>query len=417
MLLKFFGGAQEVGRSSIMIKDGKTLMLDYGIKLNSKTEYPIGLPHIDAVVLSHAHLDHSGFLPAIYNEMLVPTFGTPPTLKLSTLLLEDSLNITKKEHQQPRFHKRQIKSFVNRYVNLDYHSNISVGDFNIQLFDAGHICGSAITLLERKNSQNNKRIVYTGDYKLEQQYLHDGSEIVESDVLIMESTYATKEHPDREKLIQDFVGGVREVLDNGGTALVPAFAVGRAQESLAILYRNKLTTSTFVDGMARTATSIVLKYPDFIQHGDVLAKAVEETMSIDNHKDRRDAMVEPSVILTTAGMLNGGPVLNYITKLNRKSRIFLTGFQVEGSNGRMLLEKGAIMLSNKSVKIDTETSYYDFSAHAGKNDLHEYAKRSSPSTIVCVHGSEENTKALAEDLKREGFQAYAPKVGDTIKLD
>ncbi|MGI0134527.1 MAG: MBL fold metallo-hydrolase, partial [Candidatus Micrarchaeaceae archaeon] len=353
MILKFFGSAQEVGRSSIMLKDEKSLMMDYGVKLNHKTEYPVGMPKVDAVVLSHAHMDHSGDVPALYNEMLIPTFGTIPTLKLSQLLLEDSMKLWKKQHQQPRFHKRQLGSFINRFVSLGYHSPTRFNNMSIEFYDAAHISGSAVTLIERKNATENKRIVYTGDYKIQPQALHKGAEIVESDVLITESTYATRQHPDREQLVKSFIAKVKETLDNGGTALVPVFAVGRSQEVLAILHRHGLAGRTYIDGMARAATSIVLKYPEFILHHSALAAAAKEAVTISDQSDRLEAMNEPSIILTTAGMLNGGPVLNYITRLKKNSHILLTGYQLEGTNGRTLLEKGEVFIDGETVKIDT----------------------------------------------------------------
>ncbi len=416
MQFKFLGGAQEVGRSAILLRDEHTLMLDYGIKLNHKIEYPIAMPNIDAFILSHAHLDHSGHAPALYNEMLVPAFGTEPTLRFSELLLKDSLNIAKKEHMNPKFHKRQISSFMHRYTSMEYHSRATIGNFEIELFDAGHICGSAITLIERKNAKDNKRVVYTGDYKLVPQYLHRGAEVVKSDVLITESTYATREHPERAALAKRFVEKVRETLDNNGTVLLPVFAVGRSQEVLMLLYKNNLTQYTYLDGMARTATGMALKYKDFISDSGTLERAFEDSMVIKGREDRSAALNAPSIILTTAGMLTGGPVLDYITRLRNNSSILLTGYQVEGSNGRMLMEKGSLMIDNEMTKVSAKVSYYDMSAHAGMQELHDYVKGSGPSKVICVHGDSENAKAMAESLRLEGYDAYAPKISDTIKI-
>ncbi len=415
MRLKFFGGAQEVGRSAILLKDESSIMLDYGIKINHKIEYPVGMPNVDALVLSHAHLDHSGFTPALYNEMLIPAFGTEPTLALSELLLRDSLNIAKKEHMQQRFHKRQISSFVHRYTSLDYHSRAAIKEFEIELFDAGHICGSAIALLERKEGKN-KRIVYTGDFKLEPQELHKGAEIVKGDVLIIESTYAKREHPERSALVKEFIGRIKETLDNNGTVLLPVFAVGRSQEILSLLYKNGLTQYAYLDGMARTATSLALKYSNFINNADILAKAVDDTMVINGIGERNEALNAPSIIVTTAGMLTGGPALDYITSLRRNSSILLTGYQVENSNGRMLLERGGVVINGKQVKISAPASYYDMSAHAGMHELYEYVKRSNPDKVICVHGDRDNSIALAEGLKLEGYDACAPEIGDTIDI-
>ncbi len=417
MQLRFLGGAQEVGRSAIMLKDDRTLMLDYGVKIDHKTEYPIGMPKMDAMIISHAHLDHSGFTAAVYNEMNIPTFGTLPTLQLSTLLLEDSIKIARKEHTKAYFHKHQVRNLNSKFIALDYHKTASLGNFDIELYDAGHISGSAITRVEKAHGNGNRRVVYTGDFKVAEQTLHKGAEIVDSDVLIMESTYAAREHPDRKKTIAGMVERIKETLDNGGNALLPVFAVGRSQEVLSILYQNGLAPSTYIDGMARAATSIVINHPKFISNKDVLANAIRETTWIEERASRKEALNGPSIIVTTAGMLNGGPVLDYITKLNKNSHIFLTGYQVEGTNGRTLMDNGYIMMDEERRKINTPVSFHDLSAHADRKDLHEYVKKSSPNMVVCLHGSPENAKLLASDLKDEGFKTFAPKVGDTIDID
>ncbi len=417
MQFKFFGGAQEVGRSSIMVEDERRVMLDYGMKVEDKNhEFPIGLPNIDAMVLSHAHLDHSGDSPSIYNKLAIPIFGTEATKKTTMLLLEDTLKIAKNQHAEINFHRRQYKDFIRHYQSMEYREVEHFGKFDISLYDAGHISGSAITLMENPQSKDYKRIVYTGDYKLESQLLHKGAEIVKSDVLITESTYANRDHTDRGELSKAFINDVKAVLDNKGTALVPVFAVGRSQEILALLHKNGLAESTYVDGMARAATKIALEFPECIGNYDLLADAVNKANFISDTDMREEAMGQPSIILTTAGMLSGGPVLDYITRLNKDSKIFLTGYQVEGTNGRMLLDSGKIKVYNSFKPVKTPVSIYDFSAHCGKSDLYRYIRESAPNVVICVHGSAENTTGFASELKAEGFDAYAPKVGDTIKL-
>jgi putative mRNA 3-end processing factor len=416
MQLKFYGGAQEVGRSAIFLKDDRSLLFDYGIKIDREIEYPTSIPNADALILSHAHLDHSGFTPGIYNELYVPTFGTQPTLRLSNLLLDDSVNIAKKQHLKPRFHRKQLNEFVNRYISLDYHSVAHFGNFDIEFFDAGHIAGSAISLVERARGKDFKSVVYTGDFKLEPQLLHRGAEIVKSDLLIIESTYATREHPDRKAMEEKFVARVREVIDNKGTALVPAFAVGRSQELLLMLHKHGLSQYTYIDGMAKDATSIVLNHSGFIKNADLLTKASREATWIGDRSERGEPLNGGAVVLTTSGMLNGGPVVDYLTKLNKSSHIFLTGFQQEGTNGRMLLDTGTVILDGHKRKIDTPVTFHDFSAHAGRKDLFEYVKGSGPKAVVCVHGDKNNAKAMAEELKEQGYDAYAPKIGDSIKF-
>ncbi len=417
MQLRFFGGVQEVGRSSILLKDGRSIMMDFGLKIEEKNPYPIAMPNVDALIVSHAHLDHCGAAPALYRYEHMPTFGTKPTLDLSMLLLQDALNVSRKNHVSMKYSKRQVETYKNRFTQLQYNDDpYHFGNFDISLYDAGHICGSAVTLVDRANGKDNKRVVYTGDFKLQPQMLHNGAEIVKSDVLVIESTYESIEHPNRNELMKRFVGEIQEVLDNGGTALVPAFAVGRSQELLSILYKSNLGGSVYIDGMCREATRIVTRNDKFINNGELLSKAIHEATWIDHMRDRNSAVEGPSIILTTAGMLNGGPVLSYITKLNSNSRIFITGYQVQGTNGRSLMEHGYIKLDKKKVKITTPFSVYDFSAHAGNSDLFRYVRESSPNTVICVHGDQSRTKHFAEELKGEGFDAFAPKIGETITL-
>ena len=247
--------------------------------------------------------------------------------------------------------------------------------------------------------------------------LHKGAEIVKSDVLIIESTYALREHPDREAMTKQFVDDVAEVIEQGGIALIPVFAVGRAQEMLAILEKNGLIDTTFLDGMAKEASEIVLRNSDFIRNSKLLSDAMNGSTWIEEKYQRRKALKGGNIILTTSGMLTGGPVLDYITKLNGRSKVFLTGYQVEGTNGRKLMDGERLDIDNRRVDIKTPVVFYDFSAHAGKTDLYEYIRRSGPESVVCVHGSPESASSLANAMKEEGFDAYAPKVGDRITLD
>ncbi|MGC8699538.1 MAG: MBL fold metallo-hydrolase [Candidatus Micrarchaeia archaeon] len=415
MEIQFLGGASEVGRSAIFIKDDKRILLDYGIKINEKTEFPMQAAGVDIAVLSHAHLDHSGFIPSLFFANYPVTITTEPTAQLSELLIKDSMKINRKQHMKQSYFNKQLEIFMNRYLKYEYGVPIENNGYYISLYDAGHITGSAVTLIEK--IKNDKRIVYTGDFKIDPQILQGSADIVESNVLIIESTYANREHPNRSELIKKFVEGIKEVLDNNGTALVPSFAVGRAQEILAILYMNKLIDYTYIDGMAKAASEIVINYPEFTRNKDILMGALKNVNWIGMHADRSEPLRKPSIIVTTAGMLNGGPALNYITRLNENSKIFLTGYQVEGTNGRRMMEGKPIKINARKFKVNTPWEFFDFSAHAGKSDLFEYVRRSNPEKVICVHGDAENTKLFADTLKMEGFEAYAPKVGEKIKID
>lgn len=415
MRIRFLGGAGEVGRSAFVIEDEKNILLDCGVKVESATEYPLEIGKVDACVLSHAHLDHSGFLPSIYRNASPPTFATQPTMELVELLIEDALKIAKRKHDKPAYSRADFREMMSRYVPCEYGYANEFEDYIITMRDAGHICGSAVSSIE--NIRSGRILGYTGDFKLEEQTLQKGADPVKCDILIMESTYGGGEHTGRDKLISSFIEDIKDVIDNGGTALVPVFAVGRSQEILAILEEHGLAERTYLDGMARAATEIALAHKRFLKNGKLLADGVNKVSVVDMQHVRRNAVKGGKIILTTSGMLTGGPVLNYITQLSRNSKVFLTGFQVEGTNGHKLLEGKPLIIDGNKFTVRNEIGFYDFSAHAGKKDLHDYAKLCSPEEIVLVHGSVENISAAAESLRLEGFKVHTPKVGDTIDFE
>lgn len=415
MDIQILGAGQEVGRSGILLKGNKNILLDYGIKVEAKVEYPLPAQNVDAYVLSHAHLDHSGFSPALYHYGMPAAFGTQPTKDLAELLIDDAIELNKKKHSHPKFKKTELRSFLNSFTPYAYKERVDFDQYAISLHDAGHITGSAITRIE--NQRNGRRIVYTGDFKLSPQMLHDGAEIVESDILIIESTYAIKEHPNRENLIKLFVDNIRKIIENNGVALIPVFAVGRSQEVLAILEKHKLTNYTYLDGMARSATRITLEHPEFIDNAHLLESAMTKVTTLKKPQEREEALGGGGIVVTTAGMLSGGPALNYITKLNDRSMIFLTGYQAENTNGRRLLENKPLIIDEQRVFIKTPFSFYDLSAHAGQEDLYNYVKRSDPETVICVHGDDESTVAFKDWLQIEGFDAHAPRNGERVRVN
>ena len=412
--IHFLGGAGEVGRAAFLVEDRKRILLDCGVKIEEHTEYPMSIGRVDACILSHAHLDHSGFLPSIYGMNSPVTFTTQPSMELAELLIEDSMKIAKRRHEKPAFTRSQLKELLSKYVPCEYGSVNEFEGYYVHMNNAGHIPGSAVGSIERIS--DGMKLAYTGDFKMDAQLLQDGAEPVKCDILVMESTYGAKEHPDRKALVDRFIEDIRSVIDNGGTALVPVFAVGRSQEILAVLEEHGLSERTYFDGMAKAATEIALIHKRFVRNGKLLADGIRKSMWVDLPSNRRNAVRGGNIILTTSGMLTGGPVLNYITKLNNRSKIFLTGYQVEGTNGRRLMDGRPIIIDGNKFAVKNEVGFYDFSAHAGMSELHRYAKACSPNEIVLVHGSLENSSALSESLALEGFRVHAPKVGDVIEF-
>jgi putative mRNA 3-end processing factor len=261
--------------------------------------------------------------------------------------------------------------------------------------------------------------LYTGDVKFEDTRLLKAADTSypETDVLIVESTYFGVKHPERRRLERDFIESITETLERGGHAIIPAFAVARTQEVLMIL--EKYGVVPYVDGMGREVGKILEKYPSYVRSAKKLRRAIERAIPIEKGK-REDVLREPAAIVTTAGMLNGGPALFYISQLynDEKSKIVLTGYQVEGTNGEIALNRGVINLGMKSVELKMGIEQYDFSAHADDEQLKEVVKRvadKGAEVAFTVHG--ENTEGFAEWIKEEiGIEAYAPKNGEVYVI-
>ncbi len=404
--IKFLGGCREVGRSAVMV-DG--IVLDYGVKPSDPPEFPLDGVSPKAVVISHGHLDHVGVAPNLmyYNP---DVFLTPPSHDLSTILLKDSMNIM----QPPPFTKRELRQFESNVKEVEYEDPVQIADVEIELFNAGHIPGSASIHL-----RSDVNILYSGDIKLEETRLLEGADLhyPETDILIVESTYFGTKHPDRKELERRFVESVIDTIDMGGHAIIPAFAVGRTQEVLMILERYGITP--YVDGLGKEVTKIIQKYPDYIKSPKSLKRAIKNAIPVEWRKRER-VLEEPCAVVTTAGMLNGGPALFYISKLynDDKSKIILTGYQVDGTNGDLALKHGMLNLGTRTVKLRMGVEQYDFSAHADDRQLKEYVMKvvdRGADVVFTIHGEE--TEAFAEWIREElGVDAYAPKNGDIFVI-
>ncbi len=417
--LTALGASNEVGRSSFLLDVGEKILLDRGIKLGSdEIEYPLPVKtNLDAIVISHAHLDHSGAVPELFSQSNSFVYMTLPTLELSQILWADSLKIARIEGVTPHFSAADIGSTERSTFTLPYRKKVNLSEStSIELFDAGHILGSSMIKVESEK----KDVVYSGDFKIEDTRMFKGADkkIGKTDVLIIESTYGDRNHGNRKELEKSFVDEVKETLNKGGHAIVPAFAVGRSQELIDILYENKVTADIFYDGMGQRVARTTLEFPEHLKNPKMLGKALHSANWI--KKGRRNPVLKkPCVIVTSAGMLQGGPVMWYLKKLYKdpKSKIFLTGYQVEGTNGRTLMEKGIVDLDGEIVKVRNQVKQFDFSAHASQDELIELAKLTNPEKIICVHGDEKVIKVFQKRLKNEGFNSVAPKLGQEIKLD
>lgn len=413
MEISFLGAAEEVGRSSILFKTDVDIMMDCGLKIHNKKDphlYPLPPPEpVDAMVISHPHLDHIGYLPSVFDHCAPEVIATPPTRAMGELLLLDSAKIIISEYGTLPYQRSSHTRAMNAFKPLPFHQPARVGETSLTLYDAGHIPGSATTLLEYRD----KRMLYTGDFKLSETRMHHPAEIVKDvDVLVTESTYSYRDHPDRKDLEVQLVERAHEVLDNGGNLLLPAFAVGRTQELIAVLKSNDPGLPIWVDGMGVDASRIAAGFSSYIKDAKKFRQQLESCRIVKDSRERKRVLDEPAVIISTAGMLQGGPALGYLLSLSDKSEVVFTGYCVEGTNGYNLLQNGYVEVDGQPVRPSVPIRYLDFSAHAGRSELFKFVEQTGPGKVFCVHG--EHCHEFAEELKLEGFDAYAPKLGEKV---
>jgi putative mRNA 3-end processing factor len=419
--LSFLGGTREVGRSATLVDTGtEKILLDYGIKINVKpTQYPKPVKmKLDAVLISHSHLDHSGAIPILFHQgQGCPIYAPRITRSLTRMLLLDSYKISMYEGEGERYSKDDINTATRNFNPIKYRKPLKIGKTVVTAFDAGHIPGSVIFLLETQN----KRIMYTGDFNLSDTRLIKGADldIPQVDYLITESTYSNREHPNRQKEERKMIDAINGTLANDGIALVSCFAIARTQEVLLILDEYELKGRIYMDGMAKKATRIINEHPDIQREYNQVKRAMQRlgVKTITNSSIRKKILKEPCAIVTTSGMLTGGPIAYYIEKLwDRKDcSLILTGFQVPRTEGAVLLKTGHYIHEDMELPIKMNTRKFDFSSHASHTELLRFAKYVNPGKIFCVHG--DNTERYAEQLKEEGFDALAPKIGENFSFN
>jgi putative mRNA 3-end processing factor len=414
----FLGGAREVGRLGISVKSAKTqVIVDYGVMLDNEPGFPMHVPPKDvgALILTHSHLDHSGALPIFYINDKIPLYTNKLNLELSQLLIQDFIHLS--SYYLP-FEYLELKSMAKSNRHLEFGQQEQVGDMKIALVNAGHTPGSASVLIEA----DGKRFLYTGDFNTEESKLLSGASMDygDLDAVVIESTYADSDHTERVELERQFVEACNAVVEVGGTVLVPAFGVGRAQEMACVLAANHFEYPIVLDGMAREASRVIMNYKEFLRDPRLFMNAMHSCDWVEGWRDRRKALKTPGVIISTAGMLKGGPAAFYLSKLGKKAinAVYLVSYQIPGTPGRELMEKGVCTIDGRVRKIKAAYRHFDFSSHCGASRLKEaLTKLGGKPKVFVVHGAEGNCELFADWAKNElGLDAVAPRTGDTYQI-
>lgn len=409
--IELLGSGKEVGRSAVLVSGKKRFVMDYGVKIQPEPpQYPM-YEKVDAAIVSHAHLDHVGAVPVLVKKGKVPIYMNDITLELGTMLIKDSIKISKKERFNIPFTKNDLKRMIKSTKIIKYSEKFSIGEFSCSLWQSGHIPGSSSVLID-----SGKKIFYTADIQTRPSRLLEPCKLPGSvDVLILESTYGMKMQADRKKEEKRLVEAVEETIQNNGIALMPVFAVGRAQEVMLILkdYADKIA----IDGMAKMASEIVGAYGSYIKNPREFRELLKNVKFVRTDSERAAALKKYPIIISSAGMLGGGPIIHYLREIQKhvESKVLFTGFLVEDSPGRNLIETKIFDNAEERFDVHADLQQIELSAHADREGLLDVIRRTNPKTVICVHGDRCNefAKSIEEEFK---IQAFAPKNGETVRV-
>jgi putative mRNA 3-end processing factor len=419
--VKVLGAANEVGRSGFLVNcNGTKLLLDYGVmfgRRGSPPKYPLHVKpkDLDAIIITHAHLDHSGNVPSLFVSGNTDVYATPPTFDLSKLLINDMLKIEKNAHP---FDLPELNNMMKNAKEIGFKQKVTKGNATFEFRESGHVIGGSTVLVESEG----KRLFYTGDIKTNgSRMLREmDMDVGEIDMLITESTYAKTEQKPRVESETELIEFANEVMDRKGILFIPSFSVERSQEIACILRSANFKHKIIMDGMALKVNEIMFKHPEYLRDPKVFSEAIKSATAIREHAERKRAMGEPCVVISPAGMLVGGNAVYYLQELsfNNKNGIALVSYQGEGTPGKKLLDTGMVSTRGKDLKVQAEVKQFQFSGHADKKELFDMIKKIKGNPKVwTVHGDSESCKMFAQEIHEKfGFETYAPAVNDEITV-
>jgi len=450
------GGFSQVGRSCMLLTTHESkILIDCGVNpgtRNAQEAYPrldwtnITLDELDAIVISHAHLDHTGFLPALFKYGYKgPVYCSEPTLPMMNLIQLDAIKVAAAQGRVPLYSERDVKQVMKQTITLPYGTVTDISpDIKLVLSNAGHILGSASCHFHIGNGDHN--FVYTGDLKYGKTMLLESASwnFPRVETLLIESTYGAKEdiQPSREEVEAAFIKSVNETLRNGGKVLIPIPAVGRAQELMMVIdqYMKSgqiVESPVFMEGMIQEATSIHEAYPEYLAR-ELRQKILEtddnpfdsEYFTNIEHVDAREEPLreDPCIIIATSGMLEGGPVLEYFKNIApvQKNKILFVSYQVNGTLGRRVLDGSRqVSVVGKEGKIEVinincSTEKLDgFSGHSDYNQLMSYVHKLRPKLrrVIVNHGERRKCENLSASIHRMfRIATVCPQVQEGIRL-
>ncbi len=448
MNLYFLGGAMEIGGSCIYVKiAGKRILLDSGIR-QSSTKDPIPdfqtiqeQGGVDAIIISHAHMDHIGTLPMISRAYPhAPIYMTAMTKDLTRVLLYDSLKIMNgREDEIPHYSEQDVLMMLDRIHPVGYEMPFPLFEqFTMTLYPAGHIAGAACVYLVTEEGS----LFYSGDFSSFSQRTIEGIRIpkLRPDVALVETTYGNRLHANRMAEEKRLVDLVRTCVSEKKKIPIPTFALGRAQEVLLILraaIQNQELPSVpvFVDGMVRDINQMYTRNPSYLKHalGKRILKGNEPFYTKEIQPvapmQRRDELVEaegPVLFISSSGMLSGGPSAQYAKALAplENACIILTGYQDEESPGRQLLallddsEEKNLTVNGATVPVNCQIEQVGLSAHGDKSEIAGLLARMSARRIFLVHGNRDAMEELGSELAAEDYrrQVYLPECGQGYEI-
>jgi len=450
------GGFLEVGRSAILLQTRESqVLIDCGINPGSTKPFEafprldapqFDLDTLDAVIISHSHLDHCGLLPFLYKYGYDgPVYCSAPTSNLMTLLQLDYLDVSSKQGTMPPYDQRNVRETVLHTLPLRYGAVTDIApDIRLTLHNAGHILGSSLVHLHIGEGMHN--IVYTGDYKYGRTVLLESAtaEFPRVETIITESTYGAPQDvmPSRIEAERKLTSIINETLDREGKVLIPVPAVGRAQEIMLIIdgyMRRGLLKEApvFIEGMISEATAIHTAYPEYLARdvrNGILHEGINPFQSdyftIVEHPSAREEIIdgEQSIIIATSGMLEGGPIIDYFKRLasGEHNAIIFVSYQIEGTLGRrvqkgltetpMINNEGKIEVVKVNLRIESAEG---FSGHSDRKQIANYIRRvmPRPERIIVCHGEKRKCLGMARFFQRKHkIEAIAPENLETIKL-